>query len=315
MLNMLTSLNTEYDTDRFILNCRGRSLDCRPFRAAGAQVMGILNITPDSFSDGGRFLKQEDALRRTETMLEEGASIIDIGGESTRPSGSVYGEGAGKVSVDEERRRVLPVVEAVAERFPEAIISVDTYKAALAREALEAGAAIINDITGLRYDPEMAEVAAKYQAPVIVMHSVGQPGELTHAGGYKDVVSAVQESLQDSVHQAEKAGVKDIITDPGFGFGKTVTENLRLAANVDKLLQLQRPVLVGISRKSTIGAVLGSSDAPVPVDQRLFGTLGATAVAVLQGASIVRTHDVAPTVEMLRVLGATLASEQEEDTQ
>lgn len=268
-------------------------------------MMGILNVTPDSFSDGGRYLDVDAALRRTEAMLAEGAVLIDVGGESSRPRGAVYGEGAEAVPEAVEQQRVLPVVEALAARFPEALISVDTYKPAVARAALEAGAHLINDITGLRQAPEMAAVAAEAGAPLIVMHARGRPGEMAHEAGYTDVVEAVRASLAVSVAVAEAAGVQHVVTDPGFGFGKTPAENLRLLDGVDSLLGLGRPVLVGISRKSTIGAVLGRPGAPVPVEERLFGTLGATAVAVLRGATLVRTHDVRPTVEMLRLIAAT----------
>ena len=299
---------TAYNPEHFVLNCRGRKLDCRPFQAFGARVMGILNVTPDSFSDGGQYLEREDALRRAEQMLEGGADIIDVGGESTRPAGSVYGAGAPQVEANEERRRVLPVIEAITERFPEAIISVDTYKPAVARDALEAGAAIVNDVTGLRHGSEVAETAGAYGAPVVVMHSVGEPGGLTHAADYGDVVIEVKESLRTSVAAAEGAGVDDIIVDPGFGFGKSVEDNLRLMGAAGELLALDRPVMVGISRKSSVGTVLGSPENPRPVDQRLFGSLGITAVAVLHGASIVRTHDVQETTDMLHALGATVSS-------
>ena len=285
-----------------MLDCRGRRLDCRPGRA---HVMGILNVTPDSFSDGGRFLDPDAALRRAEVMLEEGAVLIDVGGESSRPRGSVYGEGAEAVAEAEERRRVLPVVEALAKRFPEALVSVDTYKPGVARAALEAGAHLINDITGLRYGPETAAVAAEYGAPLVVMHSLGRPGAMPHEHHYTDAVRDVAASLARSVAVAEAAGVRHVVTDPGFGFGKTVAENLALVSRVDSLLALGRPVLVGISRKSTVGAVLGTPEAPAPVAERLYGTLGVTAVAVLRGAALVRTHDVRPTVEMLKVLTAT----------
>jgi dihydropteroate synthase len=269
--------------------------------------MGILNVTPDSFSDGGQFLALDDALRRTETILDEGAALIDVGGESSRPRGSVYGEGAEAVAAEAEKRRVLPVIEGIAKRFPEALISVDTYKPAVARAALEAGAHMINDITGLRYYPEMATVCAEAGAPLIVMHSLGRPGAMPHEHAYDDVIKDVQASLKRSVQVADEAGVRHIVVDPGFGFGKTVTENLRLLAETGVFLELGRPVLVGISRKSTIGAVLGRPDAPAPIGERLYGTLGATAVAVLRGATLVRTHDVRPAVELLRVLGATAA--------
>ena len=267
--------------------------------------MGILNVTPDSFSDGGRYMNVDDALRRAEAMLDEGAVLIDVGGESSRPRGTAYGAGAEAVAAQEELRRLLPVVEAIAGRFPEALISVDTYKPEVARVALEAGAHLVNDITGLRYYPEMARVVADAGAPLVVMHALGRPGQMPHEHHYTDVVGEVRASLQQSVRVAEEAGVRHLITDPGFGFGKTPAENLRLIDGVDTLVALGRPVLVGISRKSTIGVVLGRPDAPAPVDERLFGTLGATAVAVLRGATLVRTHDVRPTVDMLRVLAAT----------
>jgi dihydropteroate synthase len=297
-----------YPEDRFVLDCRGRSLDCRPGSPAvdGAHVMGILNVTPDSFSDGGKYVEVEDAVDRAAEMLNEGAAIIDVGGESTRPAGSVYGEGAAQVKADEELDRVLPVVEAIARRFPEALISIDTYKPPVARAAVEAGAHIINDITGLRHFPETAEVAAETGAPIVVMHSVGEPGALTHARTYDDVTDDVEDGVRSSVAIAEEAGVEHIVTDPGFGFGKSHAENLRLLNTVDRLVDLGRPVLVGISRKSTIGAVLGGEGDPEPVGERLYGTLGATAVAVMRGATLVRTHDVAATTEMLAVLGATM---------
>lgn len=299
-----------FDPERFILDCRGRALDCRPGRVEGAHVMGILNVTPDSFSDGGHYLHVDDAVRRAEAMLDEGAVLIDVGGESSRPRGTAYGVGADAVPAPEERRRVLPVVEALAERFPEALISVDTSKPDVARAALEAGAHVVNDVTGLRYYPEMATVAAEAGAPLVVMHALGRPGEMPHEHRYTDVVREVRAALQQSIRVAEEAGVRHLITDPGFGFGKTPAENLRLVNRVEALVALGRPVMVGLSRKSTIGVVLGRPGAPAPVDARLFGTLGATAVAVLRGATLVRTHDVRPTVEMLRVLAATANDEE-----
>ena len=287
-----------------MLDCRGRSLDCRPGAEEGARLMGILNVTPDSFSDGGRYLDAEDALRRTEEMLREGAAVIDVGGESSRPSGSAYGEGADAVAVREERERVVPVVRGIARRFPEALISVDTYKPDVARAVLDAGAHLINDVTGLRCHPETARVAAEAGAPLVLMHSLGRPGEMPQEHHYSDVVQEVKEGLEGSLQVAAEAGVQHVVTDPGFGFGKTAAENLKLLNNIDTFLELGHPVLVGISRKSTIGAVLGSADEPAPIARRLYGTLGATAVAVLRGATLVRTHDVAATAEMLRVMNA-----------
>ncbi len=299
---------TDFDPERFVLDCRGRPLDCRPGLAAGAHVMGVLNVTPDSFSDGGRYLDVDAALRRAEQMLEEGAALIDVGGESSRPRGAAYGAGAEAVSAQEERRRVLPVVEALARRFPEALLSIDTYKPDVARAALEAGAHLVNDVTGLRYYPETAAVAASFGAPLVVMHALGRPGQMPHEHRYADVVEEVAAALRASINEAEAAGLRHVVTDPGFGFGKTPAENLRLVGRVDRLLALGRPVLVGLSRKSTIGVVLGTPERPAPVHERLFGTLAATALAVLRGATLVRTHDVRPTVEMLRVLAAAYAA-------
>ena len=267
--------------------------------------MGILNVTPDSFSDGGLYLDADVALKKVEQMLDEGASMIDVGGESSRPKGTVYGKGAEAVPADEENRRVIPVIEAIAHRFPEAWISIDTYKPEIAEAAIEAGAHVVNDITGLRLFPEMAKVTAKYQVPLIVMHSLGHPGAMPHEHHYENVVTAVAESLHHSIEQARAAGNQQIVTDPGFGFGKSVNENMTLISETKTFLNLGYPVLVGISRKSTIGAVLQTPENPAPLHERLYGSLGATATAVFSGATLVRTHDVLPTVQMLRLLAAT----------
>ena len=302
------SETADFDPAHFVLDCRGRTLDCRPGLEVGAQVMGILNVTPDSFSDGGHFIEADAALRRVAEMLEEKATVIDVGGESSRPRGSAYGAGAEAVSVGEEIRRVVPVVEAIAERFPMAIVSVDTYKPEVARAVLEAGAHIINDVTGLRFTTETASAAAEFGAPLIVMHSLGKPGDMPAVHRYEDVVAEVRSSLAESVSRAVAAGAKQVIVDPGFGFGKTPRENLRLVREVQTLLSLGRPVLLGVSRKSTIGSYLGRPGEPAPVERRLYGSLGVTAAGVLRGASIVRTHDVAPTCEMLRLIGAVARS-------
>ncbi|MEL7361483.1 MAG: dihydropteroate synthase [Bacteroidota bacterium] len=289
-----------------VLDARGHALDCRPvaLRSTGAHVMGILNVTPDSFSDGGRFLGRDAALRHAEQMIEEGARLIDIGGESSRPKGKTYGAGATPVDADEERRRVLPVIEALAARFPETLLSIDTYKPEVAAAALDAGAHVVNDITGGRFSSDMPKVAARYGAPYIVMHSLGTPGAMPHEYDLDDPVASVRASLASSVAQAEAAGVRDVVVDPGFGFGKTTAANLALIGHTEAFVALGRPVLVGVSRKSSIGAALGTAEAPAPVEARLFGSLGATAVAVLRGAALVRTHDVRATAEMLRVLAA-----------
>ena len=268
--------------------------------------MGILNVTPDSFSDGGKFQQLDAALTQTEQMIREGAVIIDVGGESSRPKGSTYGKGADPVSLEDELRRVVPVIEAIASRYPDTLISIDTYKPQVACAAMEAGAHIINDITGLRIYPETAKVAAEFDVPLILMHSLGRPGAMPHEHEYEDVVQAVMDSLKQSIQIAQAAGVSQIVTDPGFGFGKSVQENLQLVAHVRTFVELGYPVLMGISRKSTIGAVLGMPGNPVGVGDRLYGTLGATATAVINGATIIRTHDVKPTVECLKGVAATL---------
>ena len=290
-----------FPADRFVLGGRAQSLDCRPGRLDGtaAHVMGILNVTPDSFSDGGQYMAVEDAVSRAAEMLSEGATIVDVGGESTRP-------GADPLSLEDERDRVVPVIEALSDRFPDALLSIDTYKPEVARAALAAGAHLVNDVTGLRLRPEMADVAADWNAPLILMHSQGEPGALTRPRAYSDLVAEVRDTLARAIRTAEEAGVEHLVIDPGFGFGKSHPDNLRLINAIDELLTLDRPVLVGVSRKSTIGAALGTPDDPAPVDERLYGSLGATAVAVMRGATIVRTHDVAPTVQTLGVLGATL---------
>ncbi len=291
----------DFPPDRFVLGTGAHALDCRPGRSEGpaAHVMGILNVTPDSFSDGGQYVTVETAVSRAAEMLSEGASIIDVGGESTRP-------GAEPVGPVEERDRVVPVIEAIARAFPEALVSIDTYKPEVAQAALDAGAHIVNDVTGLRHRPEMAAVAAENDAPLVLMHSPGEPGDLTRPREYDDVIAEVRDALARAVSTARDAGVEKIVVDPGFGFGKSDAQNLRLLNEVDELLTLNCPVLVGVSRKSTIGRTLGTPDEPVPVDERLYGSLGATATAVLRGATLVRAHDVAPTIEMLTALGATL---------
>jgi dihydropteroate synthase len=294
--------------DPWVLDCRGRLLDCRP---GHAHVMGILNVTPDSFSDGGRFLSRQAALDHASAMADEGAAILDIGGESTRPRGRAYGGGAAPVGLDEEMERVVPVVAALARDLPGVFLSVDTYKPEVAREALRAGAHLVNDVTGLRLGTETAAVAAAAGAPLVVMHAVGRPGEMPHEQASADILAEVTASLGASVRAAEAAGVRHVVVDPGFGFGKAPRDNLRLVAGVERLLALGRPVLVGVSRKRTVGEVLGSTGAPAPVGERLYGSLGLAALAVLRGASLVRTHDVRPTVEMLRALRAAEAARAE----
>ncbi len=268
--------------------------------------MGILNVTPDSFSDGGDFLTVDRAVERAREMISEGAAIIDVGGVSSRPKGKIYGQGAPVVSTEEEAIRVVPVISELSAQHPNVWISVDTYSKDVAAKGIAAGAHMINDITGLRADPRLADLAAAEKIPIILMHSLGQPGRMPHSGDYGDVVAEVRSSLEESISIAEVRGVEQLVIDPGFGFGKSVQDNLRLIAALDVLLELERPVMVGISRKSTVGDVLGNPEEAASIDERLYGSLGVTAVAFFRGASIIRTHDVQPTVEMLKLMSATL---------
>lgn len=245
-------------------------------------VMGILNVTPDSFSDGGRFFSPDVAVERALEMEREGADIIDIGGESTRPN-------APTVSEAEELERVVPVIEALAGKVS-VPISVDTYKAAVAKAACAAGAEIVNDVTGLRFDPEMARAAAEAEAGVVVMHTRGMPDTMQKNTGYDDLIGDVVRYLSDSIDLARKAGVREgrIVVDPGIGFGKSVEGNLELIRRLEELRPLGCPILVGPSRKSFIGTITGRGGG-----ERLFGTAAAVALSIVHGASIVRVHDVA----------------------
>lgn len=260
-------------------------------------VMGVLNITPDSFSDGGSYPDLAASLRRVEQMVAEGASIIDIGGESTRP-------GARPVSVQEELDRVMPPVQRIV-RDIGIPVSVDTSKPEVMEEALRAGAAMINDVRALRA-PGALEVVAASQAPVCLMHMQGTPTTMQREPRYRNVVAEVKDFLEDRLQACERAGIgRDrTIVDPGFGFGKTLAHNLSLLNNIGRLRELGVALLVGLSRKSMLGAILDA-----PVEERLYGGLAAAVLAVWQGAHIVRTHDVGPTVEALRVCGAVRSAE------
>lgn len=271
----------------FRLPCGSRTLDLsRP------QVMGILNVTPDSFSDGGRYNRIDAALRHAEQMLEAGAAIIDVGGESTRP-------GAPPVSAEEELQRVAPVVEQLVCRL-DALVSVDTSSPALMREAALLGAGMINDVRSLSRDGAL-QAAAQGNLAVCLMHMQGEPQTMQDSPQYDDVTTAVRTFLADRVAACESAGIarERLLIDPGFGFAKTLAHNLSLFRHMQALHDLHLPLLVGVSRKSMIGKVLGRE-----VDQRLAGSLALAALAVQQGAHILRVHDVAETVDVLRMLEA-----------
>lgn len=265
------------------LTCGARTLDL-----SAPVVMGVLNVTPDSFSDGGRHSSLDAALRHAERMLAEGAAIIDVGGESTRP-------GAAPVSAQQELDRVVPVVEALTREL-NALVSVDTSTAEVIREATAAGAGLINDVRSLRRDGAM-QAAAASGLPVCVMHMRGEPGNMQDAPHYENVTAEVVAFLQERVAACQNAGIarERLLVDPGFGFAKTVSHNLRLLSELDALGQLDLPVLVGLSRKSLFGTVLGR-----PVDERLPGSLAAAVMCVERGALIVRAHDVKETVDGVR---------------
>lgn len=268
--------------------------------------MGILNVTPDSFSDGGEFASVQDAVGHALAMVEEGAGIIDIGGESTRPAGRTYGVGARHISEEEELRRVLPVIEAIR-ITSDVLISVDTQKASVADAAIEVGATIINDVSAGTADAEMFATAAKRSAPIILMHGHG-PGfqlEGIEEYSYDDVVRQVRDYLAERIARAYVAGVREVLADVGIGFAKTYKDNLRLLRHHDEFTQLRVPLVLGVSRKSTIGRAMGGDPQP---KERVIGSIAAACYGVLKGAKIIRTHDVKDTREALAVLGAILTS-------
>ena len=256
-------------------------------------IIGIVNVTPDSFSDGGWFLHPHNALDHIEIMVHAGVDIIDIGGESTRP-------GAEAVSVDEELHRVIPLIELLAERT-DVPVSIDTTKPEVARAALAAGASIVNDITGLHGDEAMARAAAEFGAAVIVMHIKGTPRTMQQNPVYDDLLGEVIAYLRESIAIAERNGVpaERVIVDPGIGFGKTVRHNLELMARLRELEVLGRPILVGTSRKSTIGKITGK-----PADARQFGTAATVAICIANGAGIVRVHDVPEMADVVKMADA-----------
>ncbi|MCG0278093.1 MAG: dihydropteroate synthase [Thermanaeromonas sp.] len=255
--------------------------------------MGVLNVTPDSFSDGGLYFDLDRALERAYSMVEAGADIIDVGGESTRP-------GSDPVPLEEELRRVLPVVERLAREL-KVPISVDTYKAEVARQALERGATMINDITGLRADPRMPEVVARFGCPVVVMHIKGTPKNMQENPTYEDVVAEVKEYLLEGIRLAVEAGLprEKVIIDPGIGFGKTVDHNLEILRRLKEFKALGQALLVGTSRKSFIGKLLN-----LPVNERLLGTAATVALSIAGGADIVRVHDVGEMKQVVQMADA-----------
>jgi len=273
-MNRVTSKNhvyrfgeTEYDLD------------------ARSYIMGIINVTPDSFSDGGKYKNTEEACAAAVSMVESGADFIDVGGESTRP-------GSEPASLQSELDRVIPVIESLA-RSVRVPLSIDTYKSTVAREALRAGAAIVNDISGLHFDPRMAGVVAEHGSTVILMHIRGTPRTMQIDLVYRDLIGEIRAYLEEGIRRASDAGIRQIIVDPGIGFGKSTDQNIEILKRLSEFRNLGFPVMVGPSRKSFIGNILN-----LPVDQRLEGTAAAVAVSIINGTDIIRVHDVR---EMKRV--------------
>jgi len=254
-------------------------------------IMGILNVTPDSFYDGGKYSIRDRAIQRAERMLEDGADIIDIGGESTRP-------GADPVSLEEELDRVIPVIEAIRD-FP-IPISIDTYKANVAEEALKHGASIVNDISGLRFDPEMAKVVARYNVPVVIMHIKGTPRDMQKNPVYENVVEEIKNYFIKQVDYAVSFGIKgeNIILDPGIGFGKKLEHNIEILRKVSEFKKLGFPLLIGHSRKSMIGMILDG----IAPEERLYGTLAISSYCIMNRVDIIRVHDVREHVQLRKIL-------------
>jgi len=273
------------------LHAHGSTLDL-----SHPHVMGILNVTPDSFSDGGKHNQLIDAVKHANAMINAGATIVDVGGESTRP-------GASEVSVDEELSRVIPVVEAVAQRF-EVWVSVDTSKPEVIRESARAGAHIINDIRSLS-EPGALEAAAQTGLPVFLMHRQGEPRTMQNAPHYDDVFESVNRYFVEQIARCEAAGIakENLLLDPGFGFGKNLHHNYQLLARLSEFHHFELPLLVGMSRKSMVGQLLN-----VGPTERLSGSLACAVIAAMQGANIIRVHDVKETVEAMRVVEATLSA-------
>ena len=274
-----------------VLDCADTALDL-----SKPQIMGILNVTPDSFSDGGLFIDPKKAVLQAHKLFQEGAAIVDVGGESTRP-------GATPVSAQEEMDRVIPVIEAIRQELP-VIISIDTCKPQVMREAVRAGAGLINDVYALR-QPGAVETVAGLKVPVCLMHMQGEPRTMQHNPHYTNVINEVKEFLRQRIAECVNAGIdkKRLIIDPGFGFGKSVQHNLTLVKHLSAFLSLDLPVLVGFSRKSTIGAILDK-----PSDDRMIGSVSLATIACWLGAHIFRVHDVKQTADALKLCNAVMNS-------
>jgi len=281
---------SDIQNNNFLFKFKGKTLDL----SKKTHVMGIMNITPDSFSDGNQYKTVDEYLFRIEEMLDQGADIIDLGAESTRP-------GSKPITADEELERLLPVLEQAIPRF-ETIFSVDTTKSLVAKQALERGVSIINDISGLSFEPDIGRHIANHDAGIILMHTPGRPDVMQELAKYDSILPEIISSLTNSISIAESFGInfENIIVDPGIGFGKTVEQNLEILRNLSELLKLRRPILIGTSRKSFIGKLLGDID----VHSRIEGSSATVAVSILNGASFVRVHDVNEMKKVVRMTDA-----------
>jgi dihydropteroate synthase len=298
--------------------CKWRLRSCSLELGRRTLVMGVVNITPDSFSDGGVFLDPEAAVAQALQLLDEGADLVDLGAESTRPGSRAGGAKdtpeAATVSAEEEQVRLLPVLKGILRARPDAIISVDTYKAATARAALEAGAKIINDVSGFNWDEGLGRICAEAEAGVVLMHSRGKPEEWREQAplGPDELLATVRAGLAGSLAAAAAAGIapEAVVLDPGYGFGKRFSENYALLARQEELLGLGRPLLAGVSRKSFLGRTLAPLHAgrDAPVGERETASVAALVAAILHGASVVRVHEVRPAVEAARIADAVLAA-------
>jgi dihydropteroate synthase len=276
----------------FTLNCKGRLLVIdEPI------IMGIINTTPDSFYEGSRVSEIDAVLRKAEQMLNEGATIIDIGGQSTRP-------GSERISPEEEKKRVIPFIEAIYQRFPQAIISIDSFYSSVIKEAVAAGAAIVNDVSAGTIDEELISTVAALQVPYVLMHIQGTPQTMQQNPAYENVVLDVFDFLNKKIKELHHAGINDIIVDPGFGFGKTIAHNFELLDSLDFFPQLSKPLLIGLSRKGTIYKTLG-----ITAEEALNGTTVLNTISLLKGASILRVHDVKEAKQAIQLLLAMTKKE------
>jgi dihydropteroate synthase len=257
-------------------------------------IMGVLNITPDSFSDGGLYFDKSVAIKRAIQMVEDGADIIDIGGESTRP-------GSESITIDKELKRTIPVIEALTIEI-KVPISIDTYKSEVAMAALDSGASMVNDISGLRFDPKMSEVVSEYKVPVVIMHIKGRPKDMQQNPVYEALIPEIMDYLRCGIAIATRSGISDnkIIIDPGIGFGKTSDHNLEIINKLREFTSLEKPILIGPSRKAFIGKILGDA----PVTQRLEGTAAAVAISIMNGANMIRVHDVKEMAKVAKIADA-----------